>query len=128
MPEPSFYCKRTCNPHVHSRAIHRRPLLFEKRSCGPFALQRAACKLRHVAPGADPVSRHHQDGAHHDAQGQRHGACAARHDEALTLDADGVPWSLKLISHARAEIEDARALRDSEVAMSLGGLSCALCR
>ena len=53
---------------------------------------------------------------------------AARHVIALTFDADGVPWSLKLISHARAEIEDARALRDSEVAMSLGGLSCALCR
>ena len=33
----------------------------------------------------------------------------------VTRYADGVPWSLKLISHARAEIEDARALRDSEV-------------
>ena len=33
----------------------------------------------------------------------------------MTFTADGVPWSLKLISHARAEIEDARALRDSEV-------------
>ena len=33
----------------------------------------------------------------------------------MTPTADGVPWSLKLISHARAEIEDARALRDAEV-------------
>jgi hypothetical protein len=28
-----------------------------------------------------------------------------------------MPWSLKLISHARAEIEDARGLRDSEVGL-----------
>ncbi len=42
----------------------------------------------------------------------------ALRDLMMTFDADGVPWSLKLISHARAEIEDARALRDSEVQLA----------
>jgi hypothetical protein len=37
----------------------------------------------------------------------------------FSFETDGVPWSLKLISHARAEIEDARQLRDSEVMLQL---------
>jgi hypothetical protein len=52
---------------------------------------------------------------------------SARPAFAMTCSADGVPWSLKLISHARAEIEDARGLRDSEVGPRRCGGAFAFC-
>ncbi len=102
----------------HRRAIRPRPTPSARRSLpSPSPSPPLLLSGAELPPGIDPLSRHHQNRARDDPQRQRCGACSSVQQRALapTPCSDGIPWSLKLISNARAEIEDARALRDSEV-------------